>query len=454
MTTESTDSPGRRRPKAKAAPRARSAAGARYRSGTDSKPGLVAELAGEILQTHAFARDEGGRLYRFVNGVYRPDGAHEIQRRVKTILEARGKTKQWSTKVASETVAYLAVDAPQLWERPPLDTVNVQNGLLSLVSRQLLPHSPDFLSMTQLPVTYDPDASCPAWDEFAVQVFPPDAVELAFEQPARLMVPDTSHQKADLLLGEGANGKSTYLRALRRFLGSRNISGLSLHKLESDRFAAARLVGKLANVCPDLPSTHLENSSMFKQITGGDTVTAEYKFKDSFDFVPYARLVFSANQFPRSADASHAFFRRWRVVWFPRTFELAEQVPQEEFDTRLGAPAELSGVLNRCLAAWHRIREEGLLESDSMRATWAEFRGTTDPVAAWIDTGTVETSDGWVTKEDLLEAHNRAAEESGRPTLTATAFGRTFKRLRPSIREAQRTIKQKTRWVYLGLDLR
>ena len=47
---------------------------------------------------------------------------------------------------------------------------------------------------------------------------------------------------------------------------------------------------------------------------------AEYKFKDSFEFVPYARLVFSANHPPKSQDASPAFFRRWLVVPFERTF--------------------------------------------------------------------------------------------------------------------------------------
>jgi putative DNA primase/helicase len=41
---------------------------------------------------------------------------------------------------------------------------------------------------------------------------------------------------------------------------------------------------------------------------------AEYKFKDSFEFVPYSRLVFSANHLPKSQDASPAFFRRWHAV--------------------------------------------------------------------------------------------------------------------------------------------
>ena len=109
------------------------------------------------------------------------------------------------------------------------------------------------------------------------------------------MTPDTSIQKAILLTGDGANGKSTYLRAVLSFIGKHNASAVSLHKLENDRFSAARLVGRLANICPDLPTTDLVSTSVFKAITGGGPLMAEYKFKDSFEFIPYARLVFSAN---------------------------------------------------------------------------------------------------------------------------------------------------------------
>jgi phage/plasmid-associated DNA primase len=68
------------------------------------------------------------------------------------------------------------------------------------------------------------------------------------------MTPERSEQKAMLFIAEGSNGKSTFLTAASSFVGSTNITGLSLQKMESDRFSASRIVGKLANICPDLPS--------------------------------------------------------------------------------------------------------------------------------------------------------------------------------------------------------
>jgi putative DNA primase/helicase len=85
----------------------------------------------------------------------------------------------------------------------------------------------------QLPVKFDPVARCPAWDKFISEVFPGDSEAIAWEISAWLMTPDTSIQKAILLMGDGANGKSTYLRAVLAFIGKHNAAAVSLHKLEA-----------------------------------------------------------------------------------------------------------------------------------------------------------------------------------------------------------------------------
>jgi len=251
--------------------------------------------------------------------------------------------------------------------------------LLDLTSGELSPHTPAHLSTVQIPVEYDPDADCPFWQRFIKGVFPADCQDLPWELVAWLMIPTTSIQKAVLLLGEGNNGKSTFLTALGSFLGHQNVAGVSLHKLEANRFATAQLVGKLANVCPDLPSAHLAGTSVFKALTGGDLIHAEWKHGAMFEFASFARLVFSANYPPQSSDSSHAFFRRWLVVPFERTFTDKDEISREELDRRLSDPKELSGVLNMALIHLQRIRDRGITTTESMQKAWYEFREVTDP---------------------------------------------------------------------------
>jgi putative DNA primase/helicase len=418
--------------------------------------GLIKTLADEIHKTDRFAQDAGGKLYRYSHGVYTPHGRAYVKRQVKALLEKWDLADHWSSHGAEEIVEYICVDASTLWDSPPPNVINLKNGLLDLDTGELLDHSPGHLSSVQLPVEYYARATCPAWERFVAEVFPADAQDLAWEIIAWLMTADTSIQKAILLEGEGGNGKSTYLRAVIAFLGRHNVASLSLQKLEADRFATARLVGKLANICPDLPSEHLAGTSMFKAITGGDMITAEYKYHDSFDFLPFARLVFSANHLPRSGDGSTAFFDRWLVIPFRKSFRgTAQEIPRAELDARLADPRELSGVLNKALAVLPRLREKGFTVSDAMRQAAEEFRQTTDPLAVWLDRMTIEHPDAMVSKDSLVQAYNADCGRAGRPWMAKNAFGRALWRLRPHIEEAQRTWHgQEKVWVWVGLGLK
>lgn len=417
----------------------------------------VAEVADEILKSAHFAKDAGGRLYVYKDGVYRNSGEAFVKERVKEIYQSWGLSADWTSHKANEVFEYIKVDCPDMWPKPPADTINVLNGLVDVNTRTLRPHTHEFYSPVQLPVQFDATAKCPAWDKFIAQVFAADSQVVAYQILAWMMTPENSIQKAVLFLGEGSNGKSTYLRGVIAFLGKENTVALSLHKLEQDKFAAARLMGKLANVCPDLPTAHLSSTSMFKALTGGDVVQGEFKFKDSFEFEPFVKLIFSANKPPQSDDDTHGFFRRWLVIPFTRSFEEKAEGTRSrgELDAELAQPEELSGVLNKALLALQTIRKQGFTETDSMRQAWDEFRAATDSLSVWLDQATYEASNVQVLQADLLSAFNRHLTNIGKPIVTKTAFGLALKRARKKVEPCQRTHMGKPRqYVYAGITFK
>lgn len=417
--------------------------------------GLVPKIERFVKQDNYFARDTGGLLYVYQRGAYRPTGEWLIKGEVKRYCADTNST--WSPELASRLTEFITVDAPELWERPPMDTINVENGLLDTRTHELRPHSPEFLSPVQLAPRFDAAARCPAIEKFCSEVLPDDTQSIAFQIAAWLMAPETSLQKAVLLIGEGANGKSIFLTLIEDFLGRDNVSSVSLHKIEADRFAASRLVGKLANICADLPTAALASTSTFKAITGGDLIGAERKFSAGFDFRPYSRLVFSANTPPRSDDATPGFFRRWLVVPFERrTFTEGDPatIPSAILRARLGAPDQLSGLLNRALEALPQIQSGRFNESDSMRAAWQEFRSTTDPLAVWLDSNTVENPDASIPKRRMRELYTSECRDAGRPMLAETVFTSRLRQLRPRVTTGQRRINRKQEWCFLGIGLR
>jgi len=418
--------------------------------------GLIKALSDDIVQSSYFARHPGGRVFLYERGVYVPGGEIFIRSQVKATLSRWGKSKSWTSKLGKEVVEYISLGLPELEVTPAPDILNLENGVLDLGRLDLYPHFPEFLSACRIPLTYDPHACCPRIEEFFHQVLPADSVNLAWQIAGDLLTPDRSIQKTILAIGEGGNGKSVFLNLLVSFVGPRNVTNLSLQKLETDRFAVARLYGKLANICADLPSEHLVNSAIFKSLTGGDRITGEFKFCDSFEFTPCCRLVFSANHLPQSKDASPAFHDRWLIIPFERRFRgTAMEVRRDVLDRTLTAPDELAGALNRALPALRMIRQSGQFsETKSTRAAIAEYRKVTDFLGTWIEEKTITAPELVTSQEGLHTGYNRACIEDGRPILTKQAFGRALARLQPGIQEAQRTIDGRRQWVYIGIGMR
>ncbi len=142
--------------------------------------------------------------------------------------------------------------------------------------------------------------------------------------------------KAIMLVGEGSNGKSVFLRLLVDILGPENVASLSLQELAdiSNRFAAADLHRKLANIYPDLPDDPLKSVGRFKALTGQDRICADRKFRDRICFTNYAKLIFAANRLPAVSEDTYAFFRRWLAINYPRQFPLDSTFYERTFTKR------------------------------------------------------------------------------------------------------------------------
>jgi P4 family phage/plasmid primase-like protien len=347
----------------------------------DRKDGfLPAILAEEIREAYGIRSGVGGHLYRYQDGVYRFDGRERVEQVCQRVLGERFKPRH-----GREVVDVLRGGLQEIPDEPTTDLVNVANGMLDWRTAELRPHGPEHLTTIQLPVAWNPDATCPAIDVFLAEVLPPDSQRFVREVFGYATVPDGFLRKAVMLLGTGSNGKSTFLSLLRRLLGRRNVSAVPLQAFGESRFAAAEVHGKLANVCGDLDSRALRRSDLFKTVTGGtDAVMAERKYEHPFSFVPFATLLFSANEAPASSDQSDAFFDRWVILPFDRRFEGVDVDPH--LLAKLTTREELEGLLVQAIAGFMDLSERGRFEvPPSVQAAGEEYRMRIDSVVTFLD---------------------------------------------------------------------
>lgn len=353
---------------------------ARRKSGDyfDEDGGLLAEKAAfALLEEHPCALASDGTVAVYDAGRYIID-RDALMSFVTEMLGDRHRPVHYST-VSQVVTGKLAMDGRRLTDRPRSDLLNVRNGMLDLLTGELHPHSPEYMSIAQLPVTWDPEASCPTYERWLSEVLPSDQRDDLEEITSTMLDPARTPHKSIFLFGPSRSGKSTFLRIMRAVAGEGNTAGVTLHQLAEDKFAAASLYGKALNVAADLSSRHIEDLSIWKMLTGEDLIAANLKYGRMFNFVNQALFAFSANELPTVSEASRAYFERVKPFKFPRSFAGSEDPSIE--DSIMAN--ELSGVLRRWQRAFVRLRERGQFQPTAW-AVLVEFETASDRVRMWM----------------------------------------------------------------------
>lgn len=379
-------------------------------TGQSGRQRFVAPRLGEHLANETPIATGGEALYVYRGGVYAPEGEADVRRRIAATLG-----DEWTRARADEVVKWLRDTAPTLWTTPPIDRINTSTGILELGASgvALRPHDPDVLSPIQIAARYDPSAECPRIDAFLEDALP-GSEAIVHELAGYLATPDNRYQRAIMCLGAGGGGKSTLLSLLSAFLGRWNVSAVSLHQLDEDRFATADLYGRLANVFADLNARALRDSSIFKSITGGDEIRGERKNRPAFKFLPYSRLLFSANEAPPTSDSSSAFFGRWMVLPFVKRYR-GESGQDHDLLAKLTTADELSGLLNRALPALERLHAtRRFTTSPAIEEAQRRFRVDSDSVAGFLEEACVFSDLHRVPRATMYQSYRLWCELSGR----------------------------------------
>jgi P4 family phage/plasmid primase-like protien len=388
---------------------------------------LPEELARYICSQHKIMATpigddyKGVTLYVYKDGAYRSRLGSSIETEVRDAL-ARDAKPDRINQVLDLIHRSQKIDYEEINPRA-CELINVQNGMLDWKTGELSPHDPKYLSTIQISAEYQPDAKCEALDKFFTDVFPPDCVALAEEFVGYLLIPDTRLQKAFIAVGAGGNGKGTFLKILTSLLGKENVSTMDIHTLEDDKFATAALVGKLANVHHDLSRKQLESTSRFKTLVSGDPISGEKKFKDGFTFRPFARLVFSANEFPRSEDKTNAYFRRLIFVEFPNSFSGAASEILDYDRVLAKTPGFMSALLNRGVSGLRRVINSGRFSvSETSTRTIEQYKRECNSAYDFVQEYCHLEEWGWIPRQNMYQKYHGWCQDNGLKPMSSKNF--------------------------------
>lgn len=357
----------------------------------------------------------------YENGVYNISGEKEAGRIIMDYMlpnycimaSIRDCRDQWDILVSK--------DFDDFNRNPYL--VNVRNGLLDIRNMSFKEHTPSYLSTVQLNVEYNPQVDCPQFKKFLNEVLDCKLIPLVQEIVGYLLTTNTASQKAFVFWGPARTGKSTLLWVVEYLLlGKKNVSNIPWQEI-GDKFKTAELLGKLANVFSDLPSKSIDDTGIFKVVTGEDYLMAEKKNKNPFKFKPFARLVFSCNELPRNyVDRTEGFYRRLIIVPFNR------QIEKNKIDKALKYKfqREKEGIFNWALEGLKRLYENNFefSENELTDGVKKEYKRENNNVISFVEECCELDGLFSCSRIEIYEAYKEFCVEAGLKTLSQIKFNK------------------------------
>lgn len=266
--------------------------------------------------------------------------------------------------------------------------INLQNGTFEISAQgtKLRPFNQSDFITYQLPFKFDHLAKAPQFEAYLNKVLPDkECQRVIAEYLGFIFIKNGSktinEEKALILYGKGANGKSVFFNIVTAMFGPENITNYSLMSLTEEKgFYRAKIHKKLLNYASEIGTKH--EPSLVKQMISGEPVEACLKYGQPFSMKEYAKFIFNCNELPKDVEHTHAYFRRFLIILFDVT------IPEDEQDKQLHSKIienELSGVFNWVLEGLNRLLSQKCFSHcEAAKQAVEQYKTESDSVKQFI----------------------------------------------------------------------
>lgn len=333
-----------------------------------------------FIVSNSHVKRINSRLHVYRDGVY-IDGQEELEREMIKAIPFLKRNQR------SECLAYinLLVNEDNKLLNPNL--IAFKNGIYDLESDNMLKFDPEIIIRNKINYDYYDEAYDELCDKTLNKISCNDKeIRMLLEELiGYCFFTRNELGKAFILVGDKANGKSTFLSLLQALLGDNNISSLDLSEL-GDRFKTAELFGKLANIGDDIGDEFVANPALFKKLVTGDRVNVEKKGQDPFEFNNYSKFIFSANQIPRIKDRTGAVQRRLIIIPFNASFSKDDSDFDPYIKHKLLKKSSLEYLIKLGVDGLKRVlKNKSFTKSEKVQKELEEYEKNNNPILLFFD---------------------------------------------------------------------
>ena len=345
------------------------------------KNGFRHDQFGDYLISQNHIVRINGQLHIYKNGVY-VNALRDIElAMIKNLPKLKSNQR-------SEVLKYIDLKAETTLVSDA-EYIAFKNGIYNIITETLESFSPDIVVTNQIPWNYAPEAHSEVAERTLRKIACNDKeiVSLLEECIGYCFYRRNQLGKAFFLTGDKSNGKSTFLSMLGNLLGEKNTSSLDIGELD-ERFSVAGLAGKLANIGDDISDEFLQGRSIatFKKIVTGDRIKAEFKGENPFEFAPYVKLLFSANDIPRTKDKTGAVLRRMVIIPFNAIFSKDDPDYDPFIAYKLRDRSVMEYLARIGIEGLKRVlKNNGFSESGKVSSALREYETENNPILSFLE---------------------------------------------------------------------
>lgn len=368
----------------------------------------------------------------------------------KFVRRSENKGKFLAMVELAQTVPPIPVTPDQLDADPWV--LNCANGALDLLTGKLRKHSRNDLLTKIVDINYSAEAKCPTFDAFLGRIMNDNRALIAYIQRVvgYCLTGDVGEKALFILYGDGNNGKTTFLEAIRHVLGDYAgqvpIQSLMQKKFGNDGIPndIAQLQGKRFVTSSETEAGQELAVAKIKNLVGLATLQARFLYEEFFEFVPTFKLFMDCNHKPVIHGYDPAIWNRLKFLPFTET------IAANEIDREMGAKlrSEAAGILAWAVRGCLEWQGRGLDEPNEVREATQSHRREMDSMGRFIGECCEIGPEFFEKTANLYSAYDTWCAEAGEKPESKKAFGMALERL-----DGLQRVRNHDGWYWQGVRL-
>ncbi len=329
--------------------------------------------------------------------------------------------------------------SPSAFDRHPY-LYNAQNGTIDLRTGELREHSRENYLTILVDIDYDPQATCPRWQQFLGEVLATsDTVAFIKRAIGYTLTGETYEHAFFFMGGKGGNGKSTLQNTMLKVLGDYG------HKAGIETFMESQHARSGSSASPDVAALpgkrlvspgevkqgHKLNEQFVKELVSADPQAARQLYERQFSFIPQCKVWMYGNYDPRITGRDEGIWRRFHYIPFKAKFTENPGDGEKQKDELLPKKLEqeLPGILAWAVQGCMEWQQIGLGVSQEVKEATNQYNQRQDALAPFLEDRCIIAPQAKAKKSALWKAYQEWLEENAEASKfdTSHALSRELK---------------------------